>query len=280
MAHLSLKSIIATIALASPALADCSGTSGPCEIAAGSYNIKLPTNHNAQTPVVIFLHGYGGSGKGTINSKKIADPILKRGYALIAPNAIKPEGARANSWNFHPSYDRGRDEADFFKKVFDDAVKRFDLNPKQVLLAGFSIGGSMASYVACNNPENFTAFAPVSGSFWRPHPTNCLAPVKLFHTHGWADKVVPLEGRHINERFIQGDVFYALDLLRKTNLCNQPRPDKISKKGRFMRRKWESCAPDSALEFALFSGGHTVPKGWADMVLNWYESLPKTAVQN
>ncbi|MBL4749439.1 MAG: alpha/beta fold hydrolase [Amylibacter sp.] len=274
-----LKIALATLALSGPALADCAGTSGPCEIASGTYNIRLPEGYNTQTPVVIFLHGYGGSGKGTIRSKKIADPILKRGYALIAPNAIKPKGARASSWNFHPSYDRGRNEAAFFKQVFDDAVKRFGLNPKQVLLAGFSIGGSMVSYVACNNPENFTAFAPVSGSFWRPHPTKCTAPVKLFHTHGWSDTVVPLEGRHINERFIQGDVFYALDLWRKTNLCAQPRPDKISRKGSFMRRKWQSCARGSALEFALFPGGHTVPKGWADMVLDWYENLPETVVQ-
>ena len=70
MANLSLKSIIATIALASPALADCSGTSGPCEIAAGSYNIKLPRNHNAQTPVVIFLHGYGAVVKALLTAKK------------------------------------------------------------------------------------------------------------------------------------------------------------------------------------------------------------------
>jgi polyhydroxybutyrate depolymerase len=275
-----LKVALATLALSGPALADCAGASGPCEIASGSYNIRLPEGYNTQTPVVIFLHGYGGSGKATVNSKKIANPFLKRGYALIAPNAIKPKGARANSWNFHPSYDRGRNEAAFFKQVFDDAIKRFDLNPKQVLLAGFSIGGSMVSYVACNNPGQFTAFAPVSGSFWRPHPTKCTTPVKLFYTHGWSDTVVPLEGRHINERFIQGDVFYALNLWRETNQCAQPRAENISVKGIFMRRNWKSCNPDSALEFALFHGGHTVPKGWADMVLDWYESLPDQLVQN
>lgn len=280
MAHLSWQAAIATIALTGPAIAGCAGTSGPCVIASGSYNIKLPANHSTKTPVVIFLHGYGGSGKATLRNKRIANPILKRGYALIAPNAIKRKEARASSWNFHPSFNRGRNEAAFLKDIINDAVKKFDLDPKQVLLAGFSIGGSMASYIACNNPADFTAFAPVSGSFWRPHPTTCSAPVKLFHTHGWADKVVPLEGRKINANFIQGDVFYALGLWRETNQCTQPRAEKMSVKGIFMRRKWESCDPDSALEFALFHGGHTVPKGWANMILNWYEALPGGLAQN
>jgi len=280
MTYLLWKVALAAVTFTNPAIADCTDISGPCVIASGTYNIKLPTQYNANTPVVIFLHGYGGSGKATIRNKRIAGPILKRGYALIAPNALKSKDARASSWNFHPNFNRGRDEAAFFKAVIDDAVKKFNLNPKNVLLAGFSIGGSMTSYIACNNPAEFTAFAPVSGSFWRPHPISCKAPVKLFHTHGWSDKVVPLEGRKINSNFIQGDVFYALDLWRKTNLCVQPLPEKISTKGAFMRRKWENCALSSTLEFALFPGGHTVPKDWADMILNWYEQLPDHTVQN
>lgn len=280
MAFLPWKAVLAAAAFTGPAMADCTGASGPCVIASGTYNIKLPDHNNAKTPIVIFLHGYGGSGKATVGNKRIAGPILKRGYALIAPNAIKRKDARASSWNFHPNFNRGRDEAAFFKAVIDDAVKKFNLDPKNILLAGFSVGGSMVSYIACNNPTEFAAFAPVSGSFWRPHPTSCKTPVKLFHTHGWADKVVPLEGRKINNNFIQGDVFYALDLWRETNLCAQPRPEKISAKGVFMRRKWEGCALNSALEFALFPGGHTVPKGWANMILNWYEQLPDKTVRN
>ncbi len=280
MMHFLFKVAMATITFSGPAIANCSGLSGVCKTSSGTYKIQLPDNHSSKTPVVMFLHGYGGSGKAILRNKRIAGPILKRGYALIAPNAIKNEGARASSWNFHPDFNRGRDEAAFFKETFDDAIKRFDLDPKNILLAGFSIGGSMTSYIACNDPISFTAFAPVSGSFWRPHPTSCNRPVKLFHTHGWSDKVVPLEGRKINNNFIQGDVFYALNLWRETNQCTQPYAQSISTKGAFMRRKWENCNQDSALEFALFKGGHTVPKGWADMVLNWYENLPGQALQN
>ena len=39
------------------------------------------------------------------------------------------------------------------------------------------------------------AYAPVAGSFWRPHPDMeaCAGPVDLLHTHGWRDKTVPLD---------------------------------------------------------------------------------------
>jgi polyhydroxybutyrate depolymerase len=270
----SLKAVFACVYFANPALAECVDSVVACQIPTGSYHIALPKKATDKAPVIIFLHGYGGSGKATINNRRVTKPLLERGYAVIAPNGLKREGGRATAWNFHPDFHRGRNEAGFLKEVLDDAVTRFSVDRAQVVLGGFSIGGSMTSYIACNAPSEFTAFAPVSGSFWRPHPTECKKPVKLLHTHGWADKTVPLEGRKITEDFVQGDVFYALNLWRKTNKCEQHRADRITADDNVMRRKWEQCDADSALEFALFSGGHTVPKGWANMMLDWFEGLP------
>ena len=88
-----------------------------------------------------------------------------------------------------------------------------------MVLGGFSIGGSMTSYLACAAPEAFDAYLPVSGGFWRPHPTECVGPVRLLHTHGWTDTTVPLEGcvvrvEDINDPngFVQGDIFYTLGM--------------------------------------------------------------------
>jgi polyhydroxybutyrate depolymerase len=41
----------------------------------------------------------------------------------------------------------------------------------------------------------------------------------------------------------------------------------------FWRRSWQRCTDDTALELALFPGGHGVPKGWAEMALDWFEGL-------
>ena len=138
----------------------------------------------------------------------------------------------------------------------------------------------MSHYLGMVGKVYFFECARVGGNFWRPHPTACEGPVKMLHTHGWTDGTVPLEGRVLRgdnsrdpEALIQGDIFHALRIWRETNRCHQLKADRFETTGVFMRRAWDRCAPNSALEFALFPGGHVIPKGWADMALDWFEAL-------
>jgi polyhydroxybutyrate depolymerase len=258
---------------ATTALADCASEAGSCEVPLGTYEILLPSNvENA--PVVVHLHGYGGTGMGVLGQSRRTKALLERGYAVIAPNGLSRGGSGPNSWNFHPKSNSGRDEIAFYDEVISDAVERFGLNRERVLLSGFSIGASMTHYVACNAPDLFTAYAPVAGSFWRPHPIECAGPVQMFHTHGWKDGTFPLEGRRVGSGFVQGDAFETMSIWRKANECRQPRAKVFSKTGQFMRRAWTECKSGTALEFALFDGGHAVPSGWADMVVDWFENTP------
>ncbi|MDK3074886.1 PHB depolymerase family esterase [Sedimentitalea sp. JM2-8] len=201
---------------------------------------------------------------------------MERGYAVLAPTGARQFGGNGGrSWNFLPGRD-GRDEAAFLQDVVDDAARRFGIDTDRVILAGFSAGGFMVNYLACAKPDAFAAYAPVAGGFWRPIPATCAGPIRLFHTHGWKDATVPLEGRYLrNKRFQQGDIFAGLELWRAANACPDEKPSAYSETGPFWRRVWSDCAPGSALELALFAGGHTVPDGWADMVLGWFESQPR-----
>jgi len=101
----------------------------------------------------------------------------------------------------------------------------------------------------------------------------------MLHTQGWRDTTVPLEGRVVRgadrndpEALIQGDVFHAMRLWRRENECLQIRADRFETDGPFWRRAWERCADGTALELALFDGGHTVPSGWIEMVLPWLDT--------
>ncbi|MET4130249.1 PHB depolymerase family esterase [Roseovarius sp. MBR-6] len=261
----------AFLALATPANSQpaCGGDM-PCTTASGSYRIALPEG-DGPFPVVIFLHGYGGSAQGTMRGGT-ARAALARGYAFIAPEGLTRPGRNRTSWNFHPEFPGPRDEAAFLREVMQDATARFGIDPARGLLTGFSIGGSLTSYIACAHPDDFAAYAPVSGSFWRPHPEGCAGPVRLLHTHGWRDQVVPLEGREIRAGFAQGDVFEAMQIWRAANRCVRPYPDLFEIGDGFWRRVWLDCAPGSALELALFDGGHGVPRGWSGMALDWFEA--------
>jgi len=250
-----------------------------CETSLGKYNIELPARVDPDKPIpaMIYLHGAGGSGQRSLKNRDMVETFLSKGYAVIAPSGLKRPNSRFGpGWSFHPTREKRRDELAFINLVMDDAAKKFNLDRDTMLLTGFSIGGSMVWYLACQDPNVAKAYAPVAGAFWRPHDagTDCAGPVKLLHTHGWRDGTVPLEGRVIgNGRIEQGDVFFGLQILRKVNGCDNYKADRYDTAGKFWKRWWVKCAPDSALQFNLFDGGHGVPKGWAEEAINWFETL-------
>lgn len=270
----------------------------PCELGDRAYYIALPdaqddtqasTSHagtlDAGQPAVVYVHGFGGSGAGALRNSEMVDGFLDRGFAVIAAQGLprigsdgQPRGG--NSWGFHPQSGRQEDEIAFLQSVRDDAVQKFGLDADNIILAGFSIGGSMTAYTACLAPDSFAAYAPLGGNFWRPHPTDCEAPVRMLHTHGWTDGTVPLEGRVLNRVPItdpsaraQGDIFHAMQIWRDTNECYHLKADRFVTSGDFLRRAWDRCAEGSALELAIFPRGHIVPEGWSDLVVDWYEGL-------
>lgn len=264
----------------SQAQAGCGAAAGACEVAQGSYHIALPETEMdvgatlEKRPAVVFLHGYGGSGAGSLNNKAMVRGLTARGYAVIAPDALPARNGN-RSWNFFPGW-QGRDEVEFLQMVAVDAAEQFDLNRDEMVLAGFSAGGFMVNYLACASPEAFAAYAPVSGGFWRPQPDSCAGPVRLFHSHGWSDGVVPLEGRYLGGgRFQQGDIFAGLELWRQTNLCREQAPGRAWQEGALLRRRW-ACAPAADIEFLLFPQGHQVPADWADWMLDWFEAKAPT----
>jgi polyhydroxybutyrate depolymerase len=271
---------VAALVVATVATAGCGTEPDACVVPSGTYHIELPKSPAPDHPAILFLHGYGSSGAGALRNRDLVDAVLRRGYAVIAPDGLPRPGRSRNGWSFHPQGLKQRDEVVFLQAVRDDAAQRYGLNPDNMLLSGFSIGGSMTSYVACEAPDIFAAYAPVAGGFWRPHPATCAGPVKLLHTHGWIDTTVPLEGRVLRgtdmndpEAFMQGDIFDTMEIWRAANGCLQLRGDSFIVTDQFWRRSWQRCTDGTALELALFPGGHGVPKGWAEMALDWFEGL-------
>lgn len=262
--------LFAALAAASRA-DDCGGADTPCEIEGGVYHYAPAAGPNP--PAFLFLHGFGGTGKGILRNQVLVGGITARGYAVIAPQGLPfREGMRGGSWNSFASPDR-RDDVAFLKAVADDAARRHGVDRDRILLAGFSGGGMMTWRIACDAPDSFTAYAPIAGLLWRPLPELCTGPFRMLHTHGWSDQVVPLEGRSVaNGALTQGDLFAGLALLRETLECASDAPDDFAQSGPFLIRRWTQCAPNAGLTLALHTGGHAIPKGWAGLTLDWFET--------
>ncbi|MEM1312991.1 MAG: CocE/NonD family hydrolase [Pseudomonadota bacterium] len=280
-----LRALAAVAALAAAAFgperaAACDAPETPCAIegdwGAGVYHLALPEGDGPH-PAVFFLHGWGGRADRTMANDGIRGALLARGYAVIAPQGMpRREGERGGAWNSFASPDRRNDVA-FLAAVAEDAAARAPLDRGRIVASGFSGGGMMVWRAACDAPETFAAYAPIAGLLWRPLPEACAGPVRMLHIHGWTDPVVPLEGRSVaGGRITQGDVFRGLDLMRDANACAKDDPDEYAQAGpqnAFWLRRWTDCAPGSALEFALFHGGHRVPAGWSALTLDWFEGL-------
>lgn len=256
----------------------CGAAERPCETQLGSYHV-----HHPQTPngaAFLYFHGAGGSGR-TIGTAPFAAALAARGYTVIAPNGLeRPNSRFGPGWFFRPESPGRRDELAFTREVIADAVRKHGIDREQVVLTGYSIGGSLVWYLACADHDLAAAYTPYAGGFWRPHPADCDGPVRLFHTHGWRDQTVPLEGRPLRGGAIaQGDIFEGLQRWREENGCTLLRPDVFETDGRYWRRRWTECADGTALELALWPGGHVPPDAaWAEVAADWVERTVFDAV--
>ncbi len=258
---------------------DCGAPGSPCQTESGVYNAVLPddASDSVRLPAFLHLHGLGGSGDKVVGNKRFARAITGQGYMLIAPTGLRWAGGGPTDWSVRDGSPAERDEEAFILEVIADAERRFDLDRKRIILSGFSRGGSMVWDLACHAPQHFAAFAPGGGGFWRPLPRQCKSPVRLFHVHGWKDRVVPLEGRKIPEKPIhQGNLFAGIQIFGAANGCALERPLEAEIADPLWIKTFVDCTEGSSLKFAVHPGEHQLPKGWAATIAAWFEGVAST----
>ncbi len=261
--------ILAQVQLA--AAEACGTLEEPCQVENGLYHVALPEQAEG-APLLLWLHGYRGSGANAIKNQGLVSQVTGRGFALIAASGqddIVQSGSR--DWNVDDGNDLPRDDIAYLKAVIADAVQRFGLDGERVFAAGFSRGGSMVWDLACVSPDSAVAFAAVAGAFWGPLPETCAAAVHLQHTHGFKDPLVPFEGREViwnGYAFTQGNVMQSLDIWRQTNGCAGAAETNATE-GSTWVKSFGDCDAGSLTLF-LHDGGHGIPKGWFGRTLDWF----------
>ncbi|MGI9425378.1 MAG: alpha/beta hydrolase family esterase [Hyphomicrobiaceae bacterium] len=244
----------------------------PCEIDGGRYYISTPPGWDGKTALApaIYFHGHSSSGLNALKNKRFVQSFHQSGYVLIAPDGAPRAGRKVLGWPAFPPSEGMRDDIAFVHAMLDDVARSIPLKMESSLVTGFSSGGSMAWYLACYSKRTYGAVLPVAGGLRRPLPASGQCPGgprKLIHIHGFADLQVPLEGRGIRQ-WHQGDVFEALNVMRKTNGCVS-RPSKTWSQGKFQCREWTGCSNGRQLAFCLHPGGHWMPKEWKTVGESW-----------
>jgi polyhydroxybutyrate depolymerase len=144
-----------------------------------SYRLAVPTSYDKSrpAPLVLNLHGSGGSAEQHSKNTDLPARAAKRGVLSVAPDAV------ATQWELTAE---GADR-DFLDAIVDNIERTYCVDLDRVHVMGLSLGAWKAALTACVQPDRFASAALVTVEV---HPPNC-PPMPVVAFHGTADRVVP-----------------------------------------------------------------------------------------
>jgi polyhydroxybutyrate depolymerase len=227
-----------------------------------------PTLPSGPRPLVVVLHGGGGSGRQMERFLELDALAEKEGFLVAYPSGLD------NGWNDGRETDKVQSQADhvddgaFIAAMLDEIARQHAVDAKRIYATGISNGGFFAHYLANRFPDRFAAIAPVVGG---------IAPlvaadfgkgaVAVLIIQGTEDPLVPYGGGDVaRDRGKLIDTVAAARLWAKRNGCvtesgDADEPDVDHDDGcKVRRRVWLGGEAPVVLR-SVVGGGHTWPGG-------------------
>jgi polyhydroxybutyrate depolymerase len=150
-------------------------------------------------PLVLALHGTGGTGRIMALLSGLNRLADERGFRVAYPQALGEPGtedpAEGAAWNVAPGLGCPRhpevDDVAFLGDVVARVGRHAPIDPQRIYVAGFSNGARMAYRMALSAPW-VAAIAAVAGTpVWDEAPVRAV-PTLAFH--GTEDQHIPYQG--------------------------------------------------------------------------------------
>ncbi len=160
-----------------------------------SYWLYVPDKVTENAPLVLSLHGTGGSMNDKAPMRtSVADT---EGFIVVYPNGsniyFPVFGGTLPGW--HSTGDaESESDVEFFKAIIDDVAKNYSIDRNRIYCCGFSNGGMMTYSQTNTSADIFAAFASISGfqlNEFHLHHTG-VRPVPFLHIHGKNDNFVDI----------------------------------------------------------------------------------------
>jgi polyhydroxybutyrate depolymerase len=184
------------------------------------YIVHLPPSYDGTVPfpVVIDLHGGGGSAEGararTCPGGNLNDPgCLDRVADCNGFITVYPDGTPDPRAPFMRTFDAGGgagkyacvsgvacttkvDDIRYFTDLIDTLEHDFTIDPARIYVTGLSNGGAMSQRLACEMSDRIAAIAPIAGGNQYAALDSCstVRPMPVLEMHGTADRCWPLDG--------------------------------------------------------------------------------------
>ena len=160
-----------------------------------TYWLYVPEGASPATPLVLVLHGYGGSAEGYCPA--MLEVAEREGFAVCYPQGEKDAKGKTG-WNVGYDVQQGleRDDVGFVKALVKHLRKKHHIGKDNVFMSGMSNGGEMTYFMAYRYPDLFRAYATIAGLTmqWAYKEWKAKKPVPLMEVHGTADKTSMWEG--------------------------------------------------------------------------------------
>lgn len=234
-----------------------------------TYVLQLPPgyyNTSEGVPLVIALHGTGGTGAQFEYDYRFSEKAAGAGFAVVYPDGIKSDGFLGiRTWNAGGCCDYAMeqqvDDVGFINTLLDRLTAGYRFDSRRVYAAGMSNGGMMAYRLACELPHRITAIAAVSCSMMVNGDCTPSRAVPVLHIHSVLDNKIPYYGGTGIGGYYFPPVDSVLSNWALKNGCTAA-PQVLEDNGRYRLTEWSSCADGTVVRCYLTQdGGHAWPGG-------------------
>jgi|GEM_PF-124880 len=170
------------------------------------YTVHVPPQYDGKkaVPVVIMLHGGGGTGKAAATETGWGGKADQENFIAVFPEASAPDHSKPANFVRNPQlWNDGSDrfysgqtpvnDVAFINAVLDDLERRFAVDTQRVYLTGFSNGAAMSFFAAETLSRRIAAIAPASSTCWNEKP-QLERPVPMCYITGANDPLNLLDG--------------------------------------------------------------------------------------
>jgi polyhydroxybutyrate depolymerase len=155
-------------------------------------------------PLVIMLHGAGGTGEHAVRQYGWERKAEQEGFIVAGPDAWRPFPDWPANFLTNPRFwndggARGNaaiqasDDVGFIDAMVDDIARLTAIDRARVYVTGFSSGAGMAQRMAVDRANRYAAVAPIAGIVVVP-PTSPVRAMPFLYLSGDRDPLNPVQG--------------------------------------------------------------------------------------
>jgi polyhydroxybutyrate depolymerase len=160
------------------------------------YILYRPDALPAGAPLVVVLHGYGGTAAGIQGYSGLDQIAAREGFAVVYPQGTR-DAWSSTYWEVgYAFHDQSVDDVGFILALVDVIAADLGSDAGAIFSTGMSNGGDMSYRLACETLDRFAAVAPVAGCLMGVIAETC-APTgqpSLLEIHGTDDGITRWEG--------------------------------------------------------------------------------------